>query len=828
MRKRIAILFVMILMVALIGSRAAAGAESEGAVFTAADCYRTSDALPAFPHTWEVWVKVDTNASSSRLGVLIGNYGASTAAVNLEIREKGNPYIYWCNEKGKTTIANFSNVDLRTGRWLHLAVTADSGTARCYIDGELKQTLSLSFEPQQDQNMGALCLGGDFRSGNVQYLKSAVLGSVAIFQDVRTAEEIQSDMDDPDYESDGILGAWDLSQSGKERLKDLSNRGHALDYLNSADPSKNEYSTPVEDDPEGGMAFRQETLYTVSGVLADTPLTYEATVWFPKTLDPSLRGGIILGNYPRIPPYINFEVTSNGAPRLYWVDTESKTHNYVFNKVNLYSGVRTHVAITVDEETDEVRCYTNGVLRQTLALEPYSSVSMKANLALGGDYRSDNVCAFRGRIFDVALYADVRTEDEIRSDCNDPGADDLLLRYDLRDVDDPEAEPDQVRDLSPYGLHAVCTHPVTWMQTHELQEDYAYSFVFLGDTQIMNEQYPEGFVGIYDWILENADQKKIRYVLGLGDITNRDLNEEWERARTQFNRLSEAGLEYSLVRGNHDTSSNFNRTFNNRDYTWLFEGQYDNKIENTWRIVEAGKNKYLIFTLDYGPSDEMMEWAGSVIDDHPDCQVIITTHCYLFRDGTTLDQNDVCPPATTGGHNNGDDMWDKFISQYDQIVLVVNGHDPSDEVVLAQTKGIYGNTVSQLLIDPQGTDASLKGTGMVTILYFSEDGRHVQVETYSTVKGQYYLDRNQFSFVLDTNGKYPDPVDETETQPGSEEETERPSETDKEPEVPQDETEPPKNGGCGALTVSVPICFALSVTGAWIVLWKRKREATDR
>ena len=106
MRKRIAILFVMILMVALIDSRAAAGAESDGAAFTAADCYRTSDALPAFPHTWEVWVKVDTNASSSRLGVLIGNYGASTAAVNPEIREKVNPYIFWCNEKGKTTIAN--------------------------------------------------------------------------------------------------------------------------------------------------------------------------------------------------------------------------------------------------------------------------------------------------------------------------------------------------------------------------------------------------------------------------------------------------------------------------------------------------------------------------------------------------------------------------------------------------------------------------------------------------------------------------------------------------------------------------------------------------
>ena len=72
----------------------------------------------------------------------------------------------------------------------------------------------------------------------------------------------------------------------------------------------------------------------------------------------------------------------------------------------------------------------------------------------------------------------------------------------------------------------------------------------------------------------------------------------------------------------------------------------------------------------------------------------------MFRDGTTLDQGDVCPPATTGGYNNGDHLWDKLISRYGNIYMVLSGHDPCDNVVTLQSKGIHGNTVTQMLIDP--------------------------------------------------------------------------------------------------------------------------------
>ncbi|MBQ5808546.1 MAG: hypothetical protein IIW21_02175 [Clostridia bacterium] len=148
----------------------------------------------------------------------------------------------------------------------------------------------------------------------------------------------------------------------------------------------------------------------------------------------------------------------------------------------------------------------------------------------------------------------------------------------------------------------------------------------------------------------------------------------------------------------------------------------------------------------------MRRRAGKLCDSYPDHNVIITTHAYLFRDGTTLDENDVCPPSGSGNYNNGDDMWDKLVSKHENIVLVISGHDPSDLVVLTQTEGEGGNVVSQLLVDPQTTDKTYEGLGMVAMLYFSEDGQNVTLQYYSTTKNMLFRSVNQFSFTLDTVG----------------------------------------------------------------------------
>lgn len=301
------------------------------------------------------------------------------------------------------------------------------------------------------------------------------------------------------------------------------------------------------------------------------------------------------------------------------------------------------------------------------------------------------------------------------------------------------------------GYTYMQSNTKTWMDTCEKLDDYAYSFAVIGDTQTIAHHSPEKLDYIYDWIVDNQNSHKIKFVMGLGDITDNSTADEWDVAKMNIAKL-DGVVPYSLCRGNHDTSVTFNDAFKDGKYPSYLDGAFDEKLENTWQELIIGETKYLIMALDYGASDEILAWAGNVIAEHPEHNVIITTHAYLYRDGTTLDLGDVCPPSINGGYNNGDQMWNKLISQYENITLVLSGHDPCDKVVMTQTEGVNGNIVTQMLIDPQTMDVDYGPTGMVAMLYFSEDGRDVQVRYYSTIRNQYYTGDNQFDMKINAIG----------------------------------------------------------------------------
>ena len=55
-------------------------------------------------------------------------------------------------------------------------------------------------------------------------------------------------------------------------------------------------------------------------------------------------------------------------------------------------------------------------------------------------------------------------------------------------------------------------------------------------------------------------------------------------------------------------------------------------------------------------------------------------------------------------YNHGQGMWEKFISQYENIFLVMSGHNCDEDVVYRQDYGVHGNVVTQILIDFQDVD----------------------------------------------------------------------------------------------------------------------------
>ena len=297
--------------------------------------------------------------------------------------------------------------------------------------------------------------------------------------------------------------------------------------------------------------------------------------------------------------------------------------------------------------------------------------------------------------------------------------------------------------------------------------DYAYSFAVIPDPQIVTENdVTKGETNLskmFDWIIANKDSKKIQYVFNLGDITQNNNDAEWTLAAEQHARLTAAGIAYSAVRGNHDLcwygktqgaddyyDDEYTAYMGTDEYRAQFGGFYsEDNISNSWRTFEVGSVKYLMITMDYGPSDEVLNWASDIIYQHPDRNVIITTHAYLYRDGTTLDAEDNTPPSTTGGKNDGDDIWEKLVSKHENIVLVMSGHDPSENIVVNKSTGDNGNVVTSMLIDAQDAEKDEGSMAMVALLHFSEDGKNIQIEYYSTAKEKYLKSQNQFEAALD-------------------------------------------------------------------------------
>ncbi|MBR5449361.1 MAG: hypothetical protein IKV43_05155, partial [Clostridia bacterium] len=315
-----------------------------------------------------------------------------------------------------------------------------------------------------------------------------------------------------------------------------------------------------------------------------------------------------------------------------------------------------------------------------------------------------------------------------------------------------------------------------WLNTNpNAPTDYAFSLAIVGDTQILVEQDANSradedpsndtnyTASIYNWIVANAEAKKMQYVLGLGDITQYDTDAEWEVAKAAITKMNGV-VPYTLVKGAapHDGASQFDKYFAGETaFTSTIDGYYaEGSVLNTYSTFTVGEVDYLILALDFAATDPVLEWAGSVIssDEYKNHRVIITTHCYLWRDGKPVDQSvpttalpDKPEYTSDDKYNNGDEMWDKFVSKYENIHMILSGHFESNDIIASQRVGDHGNVVTQMMINPQGFDYKSKyETGMVAMLYFSADGNDVSVEYISTYRNQFYKTSNQFDFSTDT------------------------------------------------------------------------------
>lgn len=474
-----------------------------------------------------------------------------------------------------------------------------------------------------------------------------------------------------------------------------------------------------------------------------------AYVYIPENnIKASARGGVILGNYSLSGKCLNFEIHQSGKPRLYSVNGSGKGIDLIFNG-DIRTGDYAHLVITVDDVNKKAACYINGSLVEERTFTNDFDISLnELQFMLGGDFRENNTNYLKGKLGEVALFNSTLTADDVSAIYNSNTAADIDSVVALWDVGNSK-EAYIIEDESSNSNYL---NPYTTFFYNETEDiDRAYSFAVVGDTQSMASSYSGELGTIYDWILENQQSKNIQHVFGLGDIVDNDTSEnQWNIAVNAINKMN-GKISYSLVRGNHDSNESMNKYFANEAYMSQIDGFYkEGDVNNVYQKFEIGETKYLFMTLEYladnaeagsnpGQSlspeeqDDIIAWAKGVIDANPDYKVIISTHYYINENGSIAEVNDI---------------ESEIVAKCPNVFLVLGGHISSDNIVQGTTNTYEANgesyKVTSLLVDPQGSDLSYNGLGMVAMLYFSADGKTMEVEYYSTVRDQYFLRDNQF------------------------------------------------------------------------------------
>lgn len=314
-------------------------------------------------------------------------------------------------------------------------------------------------------------------------------------------------------------------------------------------------------------------------------------------------------------------------------------------------------------------------------------------------------------------------------------------------------------------LSAVAAGPVLAQES--------FSLVVLPDTQ----NYVNGaatapiFTSQTQWIRDEvlgANTRNIAFVSHVGDIVSTAANAvEWQRAVASMDVLrTETGfvVPYGILPGNHDYGSTSNKATGTAAYVASFGpnafagaswyGGADPSGANSYQLFTAGGRQYLHLALEWQPtvnlpvrSPSPIEWAKSVLAEHPDLPVILSTHEHV-------DDN----PA--GRSAAGDALFNELVRSNDQIFLVLCGHFHSgDNLNSGEWHQVsvndFGKPVIEMLQDFQ--DYSNGGNGWLRILKFDEAAGSIGVETYSPWLDQFQTETvaevggyaSQFSIALD-------------------------------------------------------------------------------
>jgi hypothetical protein len=320
----------------------------------------------------------------------------------------------------------------------------------------------------------------------------------------------------------------------------------------------------------------------------------------------------------------------------------------------------------------------------------------------------------------------------------------------------------RMRTLAILGLlvQTCCAVGAAWGIDADPISEGSWTMVLLPDTQYYSSTYPAIFNSQTQWIADHRTSHNIKMVLHQGDVTDNHSTTQFNRAKTALGILESASVPYSVAPGNHDyTLSSRSSPFNYTTYfgpgsAYASQSRFSGsaggffesgKTDNSYCTFNAGGKDWLVFSTEFGPRDEVVAWMNTVATAHPNHNLILNTHAYLYADerhdwATYGEDQGGNPHAYNplGTENDGQELWDKLVKKYENWKFVFCGHMTTGRLT---SEGNNQNLVHELMADYQSR--SNGGDGYLRIMEFLADGNTVKVSTYSPYQGAYLTTSDQ-------------------------------------------------------------------------------------
>lgn len=272
--------------------------------------------------------------------------------------------------------------------------------------------------------------------------------------------------------------------------------------------------------------------------------------------------------------------------------------------------------------------------------------------------------------------------------------------------------------------------------------NFDYSFVWTTDPQNLVKFRPDLHIRNMQWLVDNQEALKIRYVMNTGDlVTDSSSQQQWEDSDTSQRLFDSAGIPNGVLAGNHDTSSGtyakYSQYFGEDRYNgneW-YGGSYENNFGH-YDLVTVGDTDFLFLYMSYQYEQEsnkeaiarQIDWMNKVLAQYPRHNAVLLFHDYLESN------------ASKGRSAMGQQLFEEVVYPNDNVFMVLCGH------VLGtwrQDTEINGRIVHEIVYNYQGMEtANGDGKasrynrhmwGMIRLLQMDVENNQIHFRTFSPI-----------------------------------------------------------------------------------------------